>query len=45
MAIQIVFETHSITEDNQRGIATGWLSLEQLATASFTWQAGWEYSL
>ena len=24
MAIQIVFETHSITEDNERGIATGW---------------------
>lgn len=25
MAIQIVFETHSISEDNERGIATGWL--------------------
>ena len=24
MAVQIVFETHSITEDNERGIATGW---------------------
>ncbi len=24
MAIQIVFETHSITEDNERRIATGW---------------------
>jgi 2,3-bisphosphoglycerate-dependent phosphoglycerate mutase len=24
MSIQIVFETHSITEDNERGIATGW---------------------
>ena len=24
MATQIVFETHSITEDNERGIATGW---------------------
>jgi alpha-ribazole phosphatase/probable phosphoglycerate mutase len=24
MAIQIVFETHSTTEDNERGIATGW---------------------
>src|SRR5262245_39423872 len=24
MAINIVFETHSITEDNERGIATGW---------------------
>lgn len=25
MAIQLVFETHSISEDNERGIATGWL--------------------
>ncbi len=25
MAIQIVFETHSMTEDNENGIATGWL--------------------
>jgi 2,3-bisphosphoglycerate-dependent phosphoglycerate mutase len=24
MSIQIVFETHSISEDNQHGIATGW---------------------
>jgi alpha-ribazole phosphatase/probable phosphoglycerate mutase len=24
MAIQIVFETHSISEDNENGIATGW---------------------
>ena len=24
MAIQIVFETHSITEGNERDIATGW---------------------
>jgi broad specificity phosphatase PhoE len=24
LAIQIVFETHSITEDNERGIAAGW---------------------
>jgi 2,3-bisphosphoglycerate-dependent phosphoglycerate mutase len=24
MSIQIVFETHSITEDNEGGIATGW---------------------
>jgi len=26
MSIQIVFETHSITEDNENGIATGWLA-------------------
>jgi len=25
MAVQIVFETHSRTEDNERGVATGWL--------------------
>jgi alpha-ribazole phosphatase/probable phosphoglycerate mutase len=25
MAIQIVYETHSTTEDNEQGIATGWL--------------------
>lgn len=25
MAVQIVFETHSISEDNEAGVATGWL--------------------
>ncbi|HVR88137.1 MAG TPA: histidine phosphatase family protein [Candidatus Limnocylindria bacterium] len=25
MSLEIVFETHSISEDNERGIATGWL--------------------
>jgi 2,3-bisphosphoglycerate-dependent phosphoglycerate mutase len=25
MAIQLVYETHSISEDNERGVATGWL--------------------
>lgn len=25
MAVDIVFETHATTEDNERGIATGWL--------------------
>ncbi len=25
MTIEVVFETHSITEDNERGVATGWL--------------------
>jgi broad specificity phosphatase PhoE len=25
VAIEIVFETHSVTEDNENGIATGWL--------------------
>ena len=25
MSVEIVFETHAISEDNERGIATGWL--------------------
>ncbi|MBA2359285.1 MAG: histidine phosphatase family protein, partial [Actinobacteria bacterium] len=25
MSVEIVFETHSISTDNERGIATGWL--------------------
>ena len=25
MTIEVVFETHALTEDNERGIATGWL--------------------
>ena len=25
MAIEVVFETHALTEDNERGFATGWL--------------------
>lgn len=25
MSVEIVFETHSISEDNEHGIATGWL--------------------
>src|SRR5215813_9367674 len=25
MSIDIVFETHALSEDNERGIATGWL--------------------
>src|SRR5258708_11446497 len=25
MPIEIVFETHALSEDNERGIATGWL--------------------
>ena len=25
MPVEIIFETHSVTEDNERGIATGWL--------------------
>ncbi len=25
MSVDIIFETHSISEDNERGIATGWL--------------------
>ncbi|MBA2475890.1 MAG: histidine phosphatase family protein [Actinobacteria bacterium] len=25
MSVEVIFETHSLTEDNERGIATGWL--------------------
>ena len=25
MAIDIVFEVHQLSEDNERGVATGWL--------------------
>src|SRR5262249_55225614 len=25
MAVSVVFETHSVTVDNERGVATGWL--------------------
>src|SRR4029078_12072381 len=25
MSIEIVYETHALSEDNERGIATGWL--------------------
>jgi 2,3-bisphosphoglycerate-dependent phosphoglycerate mutase len=25
MTVEIVFETHALTEDNERGVATGWL--------------------
>jgi 2,3-bisphosphoglycerate-dependent phosphoglycerate mutase len=25
MSVEIVFETHALTEDNERGVATGWL--------------------
>jgi broad specificity phosphatase PhoE len=25
MAVEVIFETHSLTEDNESGIATGWL--------------------
>jgi broad specificity phosphatase PhoE len=28
MAVEIVYETHSVTRDNERGIATGWLDGE-----------------
>ena len=25
MAVDVVFETHSLTTDNEAGVATGWL--------------------
>jgi hypothetical protein len=36
---ELVFETHSLTTDNERGIATGWLG------TPFDWQEGWKYEL
>jgi hypothetical protein len=32
VAIELVFETHSITEDNERGRPTGWLVIGHVAT-------------
>lgn len=48
MAVDLVFETHSISVDNERGIATGWLDgqpLEALVAAPRTWQEGWSYTV
>lgn len=48
MTISVVFETHSITVDNEAGRATGWLpgELSDLAAEeSFGWREGWEYVL
>ena len=45
MAIQAVYETHSITDDNERGAATGWLPGRlserglELATEQEIWAA------
>ena len=25
MAVELIYETHSLTVDNERGVATGWL--------------------
>ena len=41
MAVDIVFETHSTGEDNQRGVATGWLP----GALSAEGQPGWHYQL
>jgi hypothetical protein len=34
MAVSVVFETHSVTVDNERGVTTGWLpgQLSDLST-------------
>ena len=41
MPIQIVLETHSTTEDNENGIATGWGpgGLSDLERGRGAWQA------
>jgi hypothetical protein len=36
--LELIYETHSITTDNEVGIATGWL-----VDAPFNWQEGWHY--
>lgn len=54
--IDIIFETHSTTEDNEVGfghLAARWglehrvrgVALEDLVVAEFAWQEGWEYRL
>lgn len=50
MAIELVYETHSSTEDNEHAIATGWLPGRLSASgrehaADFASQPGWEYVL
>jgi hypothetical protein len=49
VAIQLVFETHSPTVDNEQGrcVATGsgCTTLEDLLEQDFAWQEGWEYRL
>jgi len=40
MAIELVFETHATTVDNE---LIGGASLEDLAAQDFAWQQGWEY--
>ncbi|HEX9710991.1 MAG TPA: alpha/beta fold hydrolase [Actinomycetota bacterium] len=57
MSVKVVYETHSISLDNERGIATGWLdgalsergreAAERLGAiiAPFAWQEGWDYDL
>jgi hypothetical protein len=42
MAVDLIFETHSISVDNERGVATGWLDGE-LVTEPRTWQEGRSY--
>lgn len=38
--IQVVFETHSISEDNERGVASGW-SDSRLSAADGTSPRSW----
>ncbi len=54
MSVEIVFETHSTSIDNERWVATGWLQGQLSETGKqqakleevvgpFDWQPGWEY--
>lgn len=43
MTVEIVYETHSRTEDNETGLAGR--KLEDLMAEDFAWQEGWEHRL
>jgi hypothetical protein len=43
MAMELVFETHSITVDLDHFL--GGVPLEDLIAEDFAWQEGWEYRL
>jgi hypothetical protein len=45
VAIELVFETHSTTVDNEEGRATGWQPGRLLVERDFAWQEGWEYRI
>jgi hypothetical protein len=38
--VRVVFETHSTSEDNERGVSTGWLSGAPLARGTASLELG-----